>query len=205
MAQNVSDMFMEKPVHEWDDHLKGPSMYDVCKFSCPFILSPMSLSKSHKLLIPSSAFCWVHLQLRISYVDVPKSIDVPDYYLTFAAIVSSAFTLTFNDSLVDSLAPVLLEVFGLEPELQDFLLNEYIPEVSPKSEAFYYAVCTCKSINHQMLTLNGIHKAYKPKCCNTGSSLPDKYFYNPDQCTQGKQPRGSSTMSTWPGRDAHLK
>ena len=58
-----------------------------------------------------------------------KGIDVPDYYLTFAAIVSSAFTLTFNDSVVDSLAPGLLDLFGLEPELQEFILDEYIPEV----------------------------------------------------------------------------
>ena len=83
MAQSVSDMFLEKPVYEWDSHM--------------------------------------------------KSIDVPDYYLTFAGIVSSAFTLTFNDSLVDALAPVLMGLFGLEPELQDFILNEYIPEVRPKS------------------------------------------------------------------------
>ena len=61
-----------------------------------------------------------------------KGIDVPDYYLTFAAIVSSAFTLAFDESLVDSLAPVLLELFGLKPELQDFVLNEYMPEVSKR-------------------------------------------------------------------------
>ena len=85
MAQSVTDMFLDKPVYEWDSHVQG--------------------------------------------------IDVPDYYLTFAGIVSSAFTLTFNDSVVDSLAPVLLELFGLEPELQDFLLNEYIPEVRPKPGA----------------------------------------------------------------------
>ena len=56
-------------------------------------------------------------------------IDKPDRFLIFSGIVSSACSLALNDDTFDSLAPILLELLGVTEEFQDFILNDYIPEV----------------------------------------------------------------------------
>ena len=58
-----------------------------------------------------------------------KSIKTPNYFVTIPSIATTAFSVGFDDSVVDTLAPFLLNLFGIEQEDQDFLLNEYIPEV----------------------------------------------------------------------------
>ena len=84
------------------------------------------------------------------------TIDLPDYEVTFAAIIASGMSLSFDnhelsnilhkvrvpvvklDSLlsfikygtVDSLAHILMGLFDLKGGLQDFILKQYIPEVS---------------------------------------------------------------------------
>ena len=79
MTSSISDMFINKPVYEWKNHI--------------------------------------------------DDIDKPDRFLIFSGIVSSACSLALNDDTFDSLAPILLELLGVEEEFQDFILNEYIPEV----------------------------------------------------------------------------
>ena len=59
-----------------------------------------------------------------------ENIDVPDFFITFGGLLSSAFTLAFEDDLVDALAPFLMDLLSMPEELQDFILDEYIPEVS---------------------------------------------------------------------------
>ena len=58
-----------------------------------------------------------------------KSIHTPNYFVTIPAVATTAFSVGFDDGVVDSLAPILLNLFGIGQEDQDFLLNEYIPEV----------------------------------------------------------------------------
>lgn len=61
-----------------------------------------------------------------------RSIDVPDYVVSFSGIVCSALSLTLDDGTVDVLAQFLLDLFGVEPEFQDFILNDYLPEVTKR-------------------------------------------------------------------------
>ena len=56
-------------------------------------------------------------------------IDKPDRFLIFSGIVSSACSLALNDDTFDSLAPIFLELLGVDEEFQEFILNDYIPEV----------------------------------------------------------------------------
>ena len=79
MVDSVSDMFLTKPVQEWDNRT--------------------------------------------------RSIDVPDYVVSFSGIVCSALSLALDDATVDALAQFLLDLFGVEQEFQDFILNYYLPEV----------------------------------------------------------------------------
>ena len=63
-----------------------------------------------------------------------KSIHTPNYFVTIPAVATTAFSVGFDDSVVDALAPILLNLFGIDQEDQDFLLNEYIPEVHTKTK-----------------------------------------------------------------------
>ena len=64
-----------------------------------------------------------------------RSIDVPDYVVSFSGIVCSALSLALDDATVDALAQFLLDLFGVEPEFQDFILNDYLPEVGGLEDA----------------------------------------------------------------------
>ncbi len=56
--------------------------------------------------------------------------DLPDYFLTFAGIMSTTFTLALDDATVDALIPILMDLFGLDPDLRVFIQEYYIPEAS---------------------------------------------------------------------------
>ena len=56
--------------------------------------------------------------------------DVPDYFLTFAGLMTTAFTLSFDDTFVDQLLPVLMELFGMPEDQRDFTIDYYVPEVN---------------------------------------------------------------------------
>lgn len=58
-----------------------------------------------------------------------KGIHTPNYFITIPAVGITAYSVGFDESVVDALAPTLLGLFGIDQEDQDFLLNEYIPEV----------------------------------------------------------------------------
>ena len=60
-----------------------------------------------------------------------EALDKPDYYITFAGIVSSTLTLAFPDFVVDIIADVLFNFFNVDQEIRSFILNEYLPEVKP--------------------------------------------------------------------------
>ena len=58
-----------------------------------------------------------------------SSFDAPDYYLSFAAILTSSITLAMEPWAADLLIPVVMDQFGLAQVNRDFILNEYLPEV----------------------------------------------------------------------------
>ena len=39
-------------------------------------------------------------------------------------------TLAFDDAIVDSIIPPLMDLFNLPQEIRDFINNQYLPEVS---------------------------------------------------------------------------
>lgn len=55
---------------------------------------------------------------------------MPDYYITFSAIVSSVLTLSYPDMVVDRVATVLFDNFNVEEDVRDFIRNDYLPEVT---------------------------------------------------------------------------
>ena len=59
--------------------------------------------------------------------------DLPNYYTTFAGIVCSTMTLAFDDAIVDSIIPPLMDLFNLPQEIRDFINDQYLPEVRRKS------------------------------------------------------------------------
>ena len=79
LARNVSNIFLTKPVNEWEAEI--------------------------------------------------SSFDIPDYYLSFAAILTSSITLAMEPWAADLLIPVVMDQFGLAQVNRDFILNEYLPEV----------------------------------------------------------------------------
>ena len=59
-----------------------------------------------------------------------EAIDKPDYYISFAAIVSSTLTLAYPDAIVDRVATLLFNLFSVDQEVRDFITKEYLTEVS---------------------------------------------------------------------------
>ena len=45
-----------------------------------------------------------------------KSIHTPNYFVTIPAVATTAFSVGFDDSVVDTLAPILLNLFGIGQE-----------------------------------------------------------------------------------------
>ena len=87
-----------------------------------------------------------------------RSFDVPDYVVSFSGIVCSALSLTLDDGTVDTLAQFLLDLFGVEPEFQDFILNDYLPEVTQgrgypgPTNSLFKAGLMCFSLGRSPLT-----------------------------------------------------
>ena len=79
LARNVSNIFLTKPVNEWEAEI--------------------------------------------------SSSDTPDYYLSFAAILTSSITLAMEPWAADLLIPVVMDQFGLAQVNRNFIMNEYLPEV----------------------------------------------------------------------------
>ena len=59
-----------------------------------------------------------------------EGIDKPDYYISFAAIVSSTLTLAYPDAVVDRVATALFDLFSVEQDVRDFIAKDYLPEAS---------------------------------------------------------------------------
>ena len=58
-----------------------------------------------------------------------ESLDIPNYYLLFAGIYSSALTIAFEPDVVDQIVYTLADAFGLPDEYLEFITNSYLPEM----------------------------------------------------------------------------
>jgi hypothetical protein len=58
-----------------------------------------------------------------------NGMSMPDYSITFGAIVANSLTLLFPDFFVDAIVPLLMDLFGLSSKVRTFLWDEYVPEV----------------------------------------------------------------------------
>ena len=101
MATTISDMLLNKSPAEWENVTMG-----------------ISENKVKDVRPATKILKFFHLS------------DLPNYYTTFAGIVCSTMTLAFDDAIVDSIIPPLMDLFNLPQEIRDFINNQYLPEVS---------------------------------------------------------------------------
>ncbi len=71
---------------------------------------------------------------------------MPSYWMTFAAIVSTVFTLALEDEVADAIIDKLMELFNFPPEETDFLLNHYLPEV----RISYFVVAVVQNVRRHL-------------------------------------------------------
>jgi hypothetical protein len=72
----------------------------------------------------------MYLNLPVEeWLDHTYEFDIPDYYVSFAGIFSNVMTLVFSPEFVDHWAPIFMSAFGLQQEYQDFIMDEYLPEI----------------------------------------------------------------------------
>eukprot|EP00450_Noctiluca_scintillans_P003820 CAMPEP_0194496218 /NCGR_PEP_ID=MMETSP0253-20130528/13563_1 /TAXON_ID=2966 /ORGANISM="Noctiluca scintillans" /LENGTH=537 /DNA_ID=CAMNT_0039337589 /DNA_START=65 /DNA_END=1678 /DNA_ORIENTATION=- len=64
-----------------------------------------------------------------TWTSMLEALDVPWYYVTFAAIVTNALTLTAPDAINDKLIPLLMSAFGLSDKDQQFMVGTYLPAI----------------------------------------------------------------------------
>ncbi|KAF2365485.1 hypothetical protein FHG87_003769, partial [Trinorchestia longiramus] len=63
------------------------------------------------------------------WYDFTQSLDIPDYYLSFAGIFCTAATVGLPPEIVDQYLPVVAGAFGLPDEFLTFIQNDYLPEL----------------------------------------------------------------------------
>lgn len=61
--------------------------------------------------------------------DKIDSLDIPDYFLLFAGIYSSALTIAFEPDTVDSIILKMADAFGLPDDFLHFIMDDYLPEL----------------------------------------------------------------------------
>ena len=113
MASNMSDMFLNMNVTEWESNIGG--------------------------------------------------IDMPDFYITFAAIVSSTLTLSYPDFVVEMIAAPLFDGFNVDQEVRNFILNEYLPEVKDLVLCHASCIITFPYIYKTSLGMSHIQGRTKPR------------------------------------------
>ena len=57
------------------------------------------------------------------------TIDMPNYYLSFAGIISTIASVGLEETTVDALVPILADIFGLSDQYTEFITDQYLPEL----------------------------------------------------------------------------
>ena len=60
---------------------------------------------------------------------INNQLDMPNYYITFSALVTTMLTYILPDSWVDSIEAELMNIFPITEDVKDFLINHYVPEI----------------------------------------------------------------------------
>ena len=75
-------------------------------------------------------YCKIFGNLRITFVSSStSSTDIPDYFTTWSALVTTLLTLLLPEPLVLPAALGLASAFGVDERSVQFLEREYIPEI----------------------------------------------------------------------------
>ena len=64
------------------------------------------------------------------WLETLNGLDLPDYMTSFAGIVCSVLTFTFEDEQVDSMIDTLATLFDIPEDIYNFMVNTYLPEVT---------------------------------------------------------------------------
>jgi len=56
-----------------------------------------------------------------------ENLDMPNYYVTFAALVGNVLSLICSDDTVDTIFDAMAEAFNLPPDMYDFMTETYFP------------------------------------------------------------------------------
>ena len=70
------------------------------------------------------------LQPNSEWLQFYDSLDVPDYYTTWSAIITTLLTLILPESFVLPVAISLANAFGVNDDSKQFLEDHYIPEIT---------------------------------------------------------------------------
>jgi len=60
---------------------------------------------------------------------ITASFDLPDYELTFAALITTIVSIGFDEIEQDLILPEVLKAFKLDDEISSFILHSYLPEI----------------------------------------------------------------------------
>lgn len=166
------------------------------------------------------------------WYDFTKSLDIPDYYLSFAGIVSTIVTVGLPPDVVDEYLPKIADLFGLSEEFVIFIEDFYLPElrnltvnlhmgvveetkflentISTLSKLIYAFVWQEQvlSDNPEILDpdFNALGWAYLPKLNTWANSLNTfEYFEQDFQNGTNIYPGDDWCNPTWPHAKWHLE
>lgn len=64
-----------------------------------------------------------------TWTDTLLNLDMPNYYLTYGAIVIQMLSLTVEDDRADEIIEAMADLFSYPPEEYEFMTTYYVPEV----------------------------------------------------------------------------
>ena len=68
---------------------------------------------------------------------ITSDIDVPSIQRTFSGIVGYILTLLFDPAIVDQVASLFLDLFGVSQEDRDFMMISFLPAIRKASSHNY--------------------------------------------------------------------
>ena len=89
----------------------------------------------------SEEFFNMHLTMPVTeWYDYTNTLDIPNYYLVFTGIFSTALSMVFEPDVVDEVVPNLASIFGVPEDHINFIMKQYLPELREAGEGFDLAI-----------------------------------------------------------------
>ncbi|KAF2367512.1 hypothetical protein FHG87_001742, partial [Trinorchestia longiramus] len=63
------------------------------------------------------------------WYNITEAFDIPDYTLIYAGLYTTVLTLSFDEISVNTIIPILADMFNLPGDFREFLLDHYVPEI----------------------------------------------------------------------------